>query len=42
MGGDFNMVLNRHEISEDHFSKACIDEFKETLDRLNLLGLPLM
>lgn len=42
VGGDFNMVLSRFEGSREHFSRACANEFKETLDWLDLMDLSLI
>lgn len=42
VGGDFNMVLRSNERSGDQFSRACAKEFKEILDKLDLMDLPLV
>lgn len=39
---NFNMFLNRYKRSGEHFSRVCTEEFKETLDRFELLDLSLM
>lgn len=42
VGRDFNMILHKSERSGDQFSAKCADEFKEIVDRLGLMDLPLV
>lgn len=42
VGGDFNMVLKRSERTGDHFHSRCVEEFKETLDRYDIIDLLLV
>lgn len=42
VGGDFNMVLRRLERSDGGNPNGEEEEFKEVVDRLNLVDLPLM
>lgn len=36
------MVLNKHKWFVGYFSRVCANEFKETLDGLNLIDLSVM
>lgn len=40
IGGDFGMVFSAHECSGKNPSRACLEEFKDILDKFNLLDLP--
>lgn len=40
MGGAFNMVMNGYERTEDQFPWACMEEFKEALDKMDLVTYP--
>lgn len=42
MGGDFNMVLTSNEQSRDLFLRFSAREFKEALENMDLVDLPLM
>lgn len=41
VGEDFNMGLSIQERTENSFSRICAEEFKETIERLDLVDLPL-
>lgn len=39
--GDFNMMLSRHERAGSQISSICMKEFKEVMERLELVDLSL-
>lgn len=41
-GGDIDIILSRFERSGEPFSRACIEEFEEMLDMLELMDLSLV
>lgn len=40
-GGDFNVVMKSSERSGETFSSRCADEFKDIMERLEMVDLPL-